>query len=200
MKKPSLQEIFSIPNLLTYFRFLLIPLFIWAYLNAENARGYHWAALVLVVSALTDLFDGKIARHFHMITELGILLDPIADKLTEGAVLLCLMLRWPWMAALVVVYVLKEGFMAVAGAVMLRRGKKLGGAMWFGKVCTAVFYVITLLLTFWMGIPVWLGNTLIFVCGGMMLFTLIRYAVLYFNMAQSSHVGTFETLQSVKQK
>lgn len=79
--------------------------------------------MVLGISGFTDLFDGKIARRFNQITELGILLDPVADKLTEGAVVLCLMTRYRWVAALVVLYVLKEGFMAVAGLVMLRRGK-----------------------------------------------------------------------------
>ena len=89
IKRPTWQEVFSIPNLLTYFRFVLIPVFVWLYLHGE----YTMAGAALVLSALTDLFDGKIARHFNQITELGILLDPIADKLTEGAGLLCLVVR-----------------------------------------------------------------------------------------------------------
>ena len=137
-KKPTWQELLNIPNILTYFRFLFIPVFIWQYLH-EN---YWLAGLALGLSALTDLLDGKIARKFDMITEIGILLDPVADKLTEAAVLLCLALRFPLLWAVLAICLCKEGFMAVAGAVMLRRKKKLGGAMWFGKVCTAVLYAV----------------------------------------------------------
>lgn len=126
MKKPTLREMFTIPNILSYFRILLIPLFVYLYFKAETPPEFFRAAVVLGISGFTDLFDGKIARRFNQITELGILLDPVADKLTEGAVVLCLMTRYRWVAALVVLYVLKEGFMAVAGLVMLRRGKKIG--------------------------------------------------------------------------
>ena len=122
MKKPTLREMFTIPNILSYFRILLIPLFVYLYFKAETPPEFFRAAVVLGISGFTDLFDGKIARRFNQITELGILLDPVADKLTEGAVVLCLMTRYRWVAALVVLYVLKEGFMAVAGLVMLRRG------------------------------------------------------------------------------
>lgn len=194
-KKPTWQEVFSIPNLLTYFRFVLIPVFVCLYLRGS----YTMAGAALVLSALTDLFDGKIARHFNQITELGILLDPIADKLTEGAVLLCLVMRYRLMAVLLVIYVLKEGFMAVAGAVMLRRHKKLGGAMWFGKVCTAVFYIITLVLTFFPSVPPKVADPMMLACGGMMLFTLVRYAILYLHMARNGRTGTFDTVKSVKE-
>ena len=195
IKRPTWQEVFSIPNLLTYFRFVLIPVFVWLYLHGE----YTMAGAALVLSALTDLFDGKIARHFNQITELGILLDPIADKLTEGAVLLCLVMRYRLMAVLIVIYVLKEGFMAVAGAVMLRRRKKLGGAMWFGKVCTAVFYIVTLVLTFYPSVPSKVADPMMLVCGGMMLFTLVRYAILYLHMARNERTGTFDTIKSVNE-
>lgn len=195
IKRPTWQEVFSIPNLLTYFRFVLIPVFVWLYLRGD----YTVAGAALVLSALTDLFDGKIARHFNQITELGILLDPIADKLTEGAVLLCLVMRYRLMAVLIGIYVLKEGFMAVAGAVMLRRRKKLGGAMWFGKVCTAVFYIVTLVLTFYPSVPPKVADPMMLVCGGMMLFTLVRYAILYLHMARNERTGTFDTVKSVKE-
>ncbi len=81
MKRFSKKEIFSIPNLMGYFRILLIPVFCYLYITAETEREYLYAALVVLLSSLTDLFDGKIARRFHMVTELGKALDPIADKL-----------------------------------------------------------------------------------------------------------------------
>ena len=87
MKPFNTKERFSIPNLMGYFRLLLIPVFCYLYLAKE---AYHWAAGVVLLSSLTDLFDGMIARKFNMITNLGKALDPIADKLTHGALALCL--------------------------------------------------------------------------------------------------------------
>ena len=77
MKPFNTKERFSIPNLMGYFRLLLIPVFCYLYLAKE---AYHWAAGVVLLSSLTDLFDGMIARKFNMITNLGKALDPIADK------------------------------------------------------------------------------------------------------------------------
>ena len=184
MKKPTLREVFTIPNLLSYFRLLLIPLFVWLYLRAQSTRDFALAAVVIGVSGFTDLFDGRLARRLGQITELGILLDPVADKLTEGAVIFCLATRYRWVVALVVVYLLKEGFMTVAGLVMLRRGKKLDGAKWFGKVCTFVFYLVVFTLILWVEIPLGLANALIALCTGMMLFTFVMYARVYFYMGR----------------
>ena len=95
MKRFSKKEIFSIPNLMGYFRILLIPVFCYLYITAETEREYLYAVLVVLLSSLTDLFDGKIARRFHMVTELGKALDPIADKLTHAALAICLATRYP---------------------------------------------------------------------------------------------------------
>lgn len=186
MKKPTLREVFTIPNILSYFRLMLIPLFVYWYLTAQSTQQFFRAAAALGISGLTDLFDGKIARRFNQITELGILLDPVADKLTEGAVVLCLATRYFWMWLLVALYVVKEGFMAVAGLVLLRRGKKLNGAKWFGKVCTFVFYVVTVLLILWADIPQAAANALIFLCGGVMAFTLAMYVPVFLQMGRES--------------
>ena len=74
--------------------------------------------------------------------------------------------------------------MTVAGLVMLRRGKKLDGAKWFGKVCTLVFYLVVFTLILWVEIPLGLANALIALCTGMMLFTFVMYARVYFYMGQ----------------
>ena len=186
MKKPTLREVFTVPNLLSYFRLLLIPLFVFWYLTAQTPSQFIRAAAALGVSGLTDLFDGRIARRFNQITELGILLDPVANKLTEGAVVLCLVTRYTWMWLLVALYVIKEGFMAVAGLILLRRGKKLNGAKWFGKVCTFVFYLVTVLLILWVDIPLAAANTLIIFCGGVMVFTLAMYVPVFLRMGRES--------------
>ena len=141
MKKPTKKEIFTIPNMIGYLRILLIPVFCWLYLTAETRTDYLWAAGVVLFSSLTDLFDGMIARKFNQVTELGKVLDPVADKLTHAALAICLAIRRPLMWALIALMAVKEGYMAVMGLKFLRHGRMLDGAMWFGKVCTAVLFV-----------------------------------------------------------
>lgn len=177
------EEFFTIPNLMGYFRILLIPLFAWCYLTAEGDREYLTAALIVGVSGLTDLFDGKIARKFHQVTELGKFLDPLADKLTQGVLLLCLASRFPLLWVLVGIFIFKEGFMAVMGALMLRHnGRKLDGAMWYGKICTASLYAVMFLLLLVPKISLTLANTLIVVCGTVMLFTWGMYVPVFRKM------------------
>ena len=78
--KVTLKEAFNIPNMLGYFRLLLIPVFAMLYLKEQ----YLQAGLVAVLSGLSDVLDGWVARKFNQITELGKVLDPMADKLTQG--------------------------------------------------------------------------------------------------------------------
>lgn len=74
------REYFSIPNLMGYFRILLIPIYLIVYIRADSVRDYQIAAGIMVLSFLSDFLDGKIARRFNMVTEFGKILDPIADK------------------------------------------------------------------------------------------------------------------------
>ncbi|GIO26644.1 CDP-alcohol phosphatidyltransferase family protein [Ornithinibacillus bavariensis] len=140
------KEIFSIPNILSYIRLILIPIFVFIYITAESAHDYYVAAIIILFSGLTDMLDGLIARRFNQITELGKTVDPVADKLTQAAIVGCLMFRYYYMWVLVVLLVIKELFMGINGLILLKRGKKLDGAMWFGKVSTAVFYAATFIL------------------------------------------------------
>lgn len=180
------REIFSIPNLMGYFRILLIPLFSWMYCTADSTGDYYAAAVVVGISGLTDMFDGKIARRFNMITELGKFIDPLADKLTQAALLICLAVRYPLMRAVLVLFVIKEGFMVVMGALLLPRGKKLDGAMWFGKVCTAVLYAVLFLLLLLPGIGTAAADVLIAVCGVFLLFSFLMYIPVFRRMGKES--------------
>ena len=147
------KKIWNIPNLLSLIRILLIPIFAYCYLTAETAKEYYVAAFIILLSGLTDMADGIIARHFHMITEFGKFLDPVADKLTHAAVALCLAFHYPLMRWLIFLMVIKEGFMAVMGAWNLKHGQKLNGAKWFGKVCTATLFLLLLVLVVFPWIP-----------------------------------------------
>ncbi len=184
--KLKAKEIFSIPNILSYIRLLLIPVFIVLYVGADTPADYYLAAGVVLFSGLTDLFDGQIARRCNMITELGKALDPIADKLTQAAVVFCLMLRFPGVVFLVVLLVVKELFMGVCGLVLLRRGRKLDGAMWFGKVSTAVFYVVMLLLIALPEIPAAVVNGVLAVTGFFLALSFVLYIPIYVRMFRES--------------
>ena len=92
------------------------------------------------------MIDGKIARRFNMVTTLGILLDPVADKATQFTLILCLAMRYPVLWYLVATFVVKEGFQLIAGSLILRKGKILDGALLTGKICTTVLFVSLIIL------------------------------------------------------
>lgn len=140
------KEIFTIPNLLSLFRLVLIPVYVSIYLRAQTSADYYLAAAILAVSCLTDLIDGKIARHFNMISTLGKILDPVADKLTQFTLIVCLATKYPILKYLICLFVLKESFQLIAGGLNLRKGKMLKGALLTGKICTTILFVSLILL------------------------------------------------------
>ncbi|MBQ7801568.1 MAG: CDP-alcohol phosphatidyltransferase family protein [Oscillospiraceae bacterium] len=140
------KDVFTIPNILSMFRLVLIPVYVIIYLNAEDLTDYFLAAAILAVSCLTDMIDGKIARHFNMISTLGKILDPIADKATQFTLTLCLSIKYPVLRFVLVLFVIKELFQGIAGLVNLKRGKMLPGALIAGKVCTTVLFISLILL------------------------------------------------------
>ena len=135
------KDLFTIPNLLSLFRLALIPVYIVIYLNATSHADYFIAAAILAVSCLTDLIDGQIARHFHMISTVGKILDPLADKLTQLTLIVCLTIRYPILLTVVVLFVIKESFQLIAGFLTLRKGEMLTGALLSGKFCTTVLFL-----------------------------------------------------------
>ena len=182
MLKIRIQDWWAIPNLLCYVRIALIPVFINTYLNAKTSKDYYIATLVIILSGFTDFLDGKIARRFNMITDLGKVLDPIADKLTQAALVFCLSLRYPLMIGLVLLFLVKEGYLGIMAIIYLRKGKSLDGAKWCGKVATFALYVIMIVLLMCPTMPLFLADTLIIVCAGFMLYALISYMHYYAKM------------------
>ena len=140
------KDLLTIPNLLSLFRLVLIPIYMVIYLNAKDPTDYFIAAGILAVSCLTDAIDGKIARHFNMISTVGKILDPLADKATQFTLIICLAVRNPVIWMLVILFVIKEGFQLIAGLLTLRKGKMLSGALISGKICTTVLFVSLIIL------------------------------------------------------
>ena len=175
----SRKDLFTIPNLMGYFRIILIPIFMVVYIGADSRADYIAAAVILGISGLTDCFDGKIARHLNMITEWGKVLDPVADKLTQAAVFISLSFRYPTMRYLVILFVVKEMFMGIMGAIMLKKGSMMDGARWYGKICTAVLYGAMVILLLVVDLSYFAAGLIISICIIMNIFSFACYIVYY---------------------
>ena len=173
------KEIYTIPNILSLFRLLLIPVYITVYLNAKTSSDYFIAAAILAVSCLTDLIDGQIARRFNMISTLGKILDPLADKLTQFVLIVCLALKRPILWYLVSLFVIKEGFQLVAGTINFKRGRMLKGALFSGKICTAVLFISLIILVMIPQLHSNIVNTIVAVDICFMLISLTNYVLTY---------------------
>ena len=174
------KDLFTIPNLLSLFRLVLIPVYIVIYLQADSAADYYIAAGILAVSCLTDLIDGKIARHFNMISNTGKILDPLADKATQFTLIVCLTIKHPVLLILVALFVVKEGFQLVAGFMILRRGKILSGALLSGKICTTVLFISLILMVMIPQMEEFLIQILTAINCVFMLISFIGYARIYY--------------------
>ena len=174
------KEVFTIPNLLSLFRLALIPVYIAVYLNAEEDWQYYVAGAILAVSCVTDLIDGKIARRFHMISTVGKVLDPLADKATQFTLTLCLSVHYPALRPVLVLFVIKEGFQLIVGIIHFRKGKMLPGALMAGKICTTILFVSLIALVLFPGIPRGAVNAIALVDTGFLIFSFISYILAYF--------------------
>ncbi|MEK0313638.1 CDP-alcohol phosphatidyltransferase family protein [Cohnella sp. 56] len=132
----------NVPNLLTISRFLLIPVFLALYLDGHPV----WALLVVFAAGITDMLDGYIARRSGLVTQIGIMLDPLADKLMMLAVVGALVAdgRIPWAAAGVMAF--REIGMIATGAFFHFRGKLTVPANSYGKLTTVIYYLAIVLL------------------------------------------------------
>ena len=147
------KEVFPIPNILSFFRLLLIPVYIYLYLTAQSTAQYVAAGLVLALSCLTDMIDGRIARKYHMISKIGMLLDPVADKATQATLLVCLSMKYPILYPVLGLLVIKESFQLIALIIAFLNGKMLPGALPVGKVCTTVLFVSLIAIVLFPDIP-----------------------------------------------
>lgn len=140
----------TIPNLLSFLRIVIVPVFAYFFMQGQ----YGLAVLMLVLSGLSDFFDGKIARKFNQISALGKILDPVADKLTQITLAVLLFLSFnkaedttlkafSWVF---LVFIVKEFVMVLGGAVMLAFGIRPGAAEIYGKVATFAFYAVMIFI------------------------------------------------------
>lgn len=187
------KEVLSIPNLLSLFRLLLIPVYITIYLKARDRDDYFLAAAILAVSCLTDMIDGKIARHFNMITNVGKLLDPLADKLTQFALILCLSLRHPVLWYVVGLFFVKEIFQLIGCAIGLHRGLTMTGSLLPGKICTTVLFVSLILMVMLPEIPENVINFIALIDSLFLILAFISYTIAFFSKKAKHKVFIDET-------
>lgn len=174
------KELFTIPNILSLFRLILIPIYVFIYLNATESIDYFIAAAILAISCLTDLIDGKIARRFNMISTLGKVLDPLADKATQLTLIVCLAVKHTFLRYLVALFVIKESFQAIAGVINFIRGRMLKGALLTGKICTTVLFVSLILLVMMPALSEGIIRTIVIVDIIFMSISFFDYLITYF--------------------
>ena len=174
------QEICTVPNLLSLFRLALLPVYAGIYLNATEEYAYLVAGGIMVLSCATDLLDGQIARRFNQVTNLGKILDPLADKITQFTLTLCLSFKYPVLNPVLVLFVVKEVFQLVVGLAFLLKGRMLSGALMAGKLCTTVLFTSLIALVLFPNLDPAAVNSIALADGVFLVFSLVSYILAYF--------------------
>lgn len=179
LKNFKAKDLATIPNLLSFLRLVLIAPFVYFFLEEK----YVEAAAALIISGISDALDGFIARTFNQVTEIGKLLDPLADKLTLIAIMVCITVMIPKVLPVMIVMVVKDLVMLIGGSLLLKQDLKPPAAKWYGKVATFVFYVSVCLIVFLKAAFHYenevLSIVLLSLTAALMIFALIKYFMIY---------------------
>ena len=169
------SDLVTIPNIITYVRFVLIIPFVYFFL----AEQYIYAAICIGLSGLSDCFDGMAARKLNQVTPLGKILDPIADKVTLFAVVICMVIYVPMVLPILVTLLVKDLIMLLGGADLIKKRLTPPSANWYGKVGTIIFYFSVCLIVFLKAFFAYenmvLDLILLSVTAASMLYALYRY-------------------------
>ena len=171
----------NIPNILTIIRFILIP-FIFISVVSKH---YFTGLIIFTISAITDVLDGYIARKYNYITDIGKLIDPLTDKLTQISLLLALsilgILPW-WIFAVVFI---KECVMVISASVLYSKKDVVVYSKWYGKLATVLFYlaiVVSLIINqFHISVPFRIDLYLYYLAIIATIFSLIMYGIKFKN-------------------
>ncbi|MBQ6413116.1 MAG: CDP-alcohol phosphatidyltransferase family protein [Ruminococcus sp.] len=180
------KDLMTIPNAISFVRILLITPFVAFFIAAKYITGNYIPAIIIIaLSGISDLFDGMIARKFHQESELGKVLDPLADKLTLIAVGICLIFIEPYVLPLMIIMVLKDILMIIGGTIIINKGVIPPKSSWYGKASTFMFY-ISVAMVVSMEIFNFHNETIslavLGVTAGMMIFSLVNYAIIFFKI------------------
>jgi cardiolipin synthase len=173
-KKDVLKnQIFTIPNILSLLRIVMIPVIVWLYKNDRPQL----AVLVLILSGLTDIVDGFIARHFNLISNLGKILDPIADKLTQAVILLSVSSEYPLMLIPLILLTVKEVSLSIIGIFVISKTKEVKGANWHGKVTTFMLYFTLIIHIICVDLSPVVSDMTIGACVTLMMLSFVLYVI-----------------------
>lgn len=139
--KFSRKDMFNIPNIMTYIRLLCVPFFVWIILDTKTfptPLNIYIAFGIFMFASITDMADGFIARRFNLISDIGKVLDPIADKLLQVSTLLCLMLLGHIPLVFPLIFFIKESYMVLGGSciVKIMKSDYVIQSNFFGKSAT----------------------------------------------------------------
>ena len=187
------KKIFTIPNILSMMRIILVPIIAWMYFDKSIHNHYLVALILVFLSAATDVLDGFIARKFNMITDLGKILDPIADKLTQFVVVFCLACDHPLMITVAAIIFAKELMMLIGAVIFVKQGNETPYARWWGKLTTIVLYatILMYILSSFLDtvLPEWLSITAISLCIACLMFSFLNYALVFIESRKNKDVS-----------
>ena len=127
------DRLLTLPNVITSIRLCLIPVFVWLLFGRDNQAG---AAFLLAFLGSTDWVDGTVARKFDQVSNLGKILDPVADRLLLGTAVICILLKGAVPAVIAIPVVGREVLVSVAVLVLAAMGAKRIDVTWAGKMAT----------------------------------------------------------------
>jgi len=174
----------NIANLITIFRIILVPIYLRVFFS-NISNGIFWAGLIFIVAGISDILDGYIARKYNLITKVGSVLDPIADKLMSFAVLISL--TW---SELIPIWILiaigmKELTLIIGGSILyLFKGNQVLPSNRYGKIATVSFYIAALSVVF--KFPEILSKTLFVLTVSLNLLAFINYLIIYLSMGHNT--------------
>ena len=171
----------NIPNILTTFRILLIPFYLIAVMNGQRIT----AGVVLIISGLTDLLDGFLARRFNWITNLGKLLDPLADKLTQTAISLSFIFLFKKYVFYFWVILIKDALLLLGSYYSYRKNITISSAQWFGKIATFSFYITMICIILIPNLSDVIKSSLLTLVVILSIFAMVMYVPIFFTNAKT---------------
>lgn len=178
----------TIPNMITILRILLVPLFVWRYMSAQQPIHYYTAAAILIFSSITDILDGVIARRTNTATDWGMAMDPFADKLTQLALVGCLWVRHPSLWPFYAIIVIKELILIFGSLVLLSKISRINGALWYGKINTVVFTLLMLYIVAAGEVTAQQLKPAMIIILGAMIFSGLLYIIRFFNTLSKKRI------------
>ena len=185
----------NIPNILTTIRLILVPFIGYFFYQGypDDKKSLIIAVILFLIAGLTDVLDGRIARKYNQVTNLGKILDPIADKFFQFTVALVFVLKSLIPLWVVIIIVIKELFMGLGVLLLYKKQDIVTGSFWYGKFATVVFYcAILIIVLFRLTKP---ASTVVISIGVIpLIYAFYRYVRLFFELSNEKN-----TVEQIKE-